>query len=289
MFKDYWEIVKDKEGLTLVDVQAADALLKRGENFQNGLDSDKPFDEESGSEPDDLEDDSDGGQSLFKSPRGKSGRKKNQIDKPGKQRAFVGWASEDLITFLASLGKNTKEPLSQVDVSEIVKDYIQSKNLFQPNKKRKNHVVSDEKLRALFRKKKLKYHKIFDLVKSHLAGEQSDTSDEFSFSSEEGQGTIFGKKRRVSNSDNKTPRPEVNHCGKKILELSKNRHAAIISDNIKLAYMRRSLVLELLKNPETFREKVMGCFVRVKNDPKDTYYLLLQKTYQMGQVIGRHF
>lgn len=285
LFKDYWEIVKDQEGLSILDVQAADALLKRGENFQNESDSDKPINEESMSEPDDLEDDCDDEKSIFKGLRGKRGRKKIRIKKPRKERTFIGWASEELIAFLTSIGKNTKEPLSQLDVTEIVKGYVESKNLFQPNKKRKNHVVSDDKLRSLFRKKKLKFHRIYDLIKKHLAEEQSDQSDEFSVSSEEDEGAIFAKRRRIINSDDKTRRPETNHCRKRLLEPAKSCYAAIVADNVKLAYLKKSLVLELLKKPETFEDKVVGCFVRIKNDPKDFYYLV-QKTFQLGQVIG---
>jgi len=288
LFKDYWYIVKDHEGLTIVDVQAADALLKRGESFQNESDSDKLVDEKSMSGPDDLEDDCDDGDSLFKSIGGKRGRKKYQIKKSKKERVFIGWASADLVTFLASVGINTAIPLSQLDVTEIIKEYVQSKNLFEPNKRRRNHVVPDEKLRTLFRKKKLKYHKIFDLVKSHLAEEQSDPSEEFSLGSEEDEGTVSAKKRWSTNSDYKTPRSETNHWRKKVLEPSKSCYAAIVTDNIKLAYLKKSLVLELLKNLETFEDKVVGCFVRIKNDPKGFYYLV-QKAYQLGQVIGNHF
>lgn len=289
LFKDYWVIVKDKEGLSLVDIQAADARLKSGENVQNESDSDKVFDEESMSGSDDLEDDIDDGRSLFKGLQGKRGRKKTQIKKSRKERVFVGWASEELVTFLASIGKNTTVPLSQVDVTEIVKEYVQSKNLFQSNKKRKNHVVSDDKLHNLFRKKKLKYHKIFDLVKKHLAEEQSDSVDEFPLSSEDDEGTSFRKKRRMStNPDYKNASLEINHCREMVLESSRSCYAAIIVDNIKLAYLKRSLMLELVKDSAMFEDKVVGCFVRVKNDPKD-FYFLVQKAYQLGQVIGNHF
>uniref|UniRef100_A0A804IF55 GYF domain-containing protein n=1 Tax=Musa acuminata subsp. malaccensis TaxID=214687 RepID=A0A804IF55_MUSAM len=50
LFKDYWEIIKDQEGLTLIDLQAANALLKRGENYKGGSDSDKLEEEDVESE-----------------------------------------------------------------------------------------------------------------------------------------------------------------------------------------------------------------------------------------------
>ncbi|KAJ6816360.1 uncharacterized protein M6B38_416370 [Iris pallida] len=280
LFKDYWEIVKNETKLTLVDVQAADVLLKRGEKFQNGSDSDKHFESS-----DDPEYDCDDGKLLFKGLRGKRSRMKPQAKKSRKERTFSSWASEELCEFLSSIGKYTETPQSQLDVTEIIKDYVQSNNLFPPDNKKKNIVIPDEKLRKLFRKKKLKYHKIYDLTKNHLAEENSDLNGEFLFSSEEDERADFSKKQLRSISGHKVHKLEAHAGRKRVSEPPKSSYAAIVVDNIKLVYMRKSLILELLKSPETFESKVVGCFVKVKNDPKDIYYLA-RKEYQLGQVTG---
>ncbi|KAJ6809337.1 uncharacterized protein M6B38_160200 [Iris pallida] len=280
LFKDYWDIVKREEKLTLVDVREADALLKRGDNFQNDSDSDKLFEES-----DDLLDDCEDTKSRFKSLKGRQSRMKPQVRKSRKERTFSSWASEELREFLSYIGKYTEKPQSRFDVAETIKDYVQSNNLFPPDNKKRKLVVPDEKLRKLFRKKKLKYHKIYDLSKNHLAEENSDLNAEFPSSSEEDQGSEYGKKQRRTNSGSKVHKLDANIGRKKLLDPSKNNNASIVVDNIKLLYMRRSLILELLKNPETFETKVVGCFVKVKNDPKDIYYLAL-KEYQLGQVTG---
>ncbi|KAL0357230.1 UNVERIFIED_CONTAM: hypothetical protein Scaly_1408700 [Sesamum calycinum] len=54
-------------------------------------------------------------------------------------------------------------------------------------------------------------------------------------------------------------------------------------ENVKLVYLKRSLLYELLKEPESFEEKVIGCFVRVKSDPYD---YLSRNSYQLMQVKG---
>ncbi|KAG0500571.1 hypothetical protein HPP92_000643 [Vanilla planifolia] len=65
----------------------------------------------------------------------------------------------------------------------------------------------------------------------------------------------------------------------------KNCFAAITEDNIKSIYLKRSLIVELLEDPMTFQTKVVGCFVRRKNDTKD-FYGPPPKMYQLDQIIG---
>nr|CAD1818240.1 unnamed protein product [Ananas comosus var. bracteatus] len=123
LFKDYWAIVKDKEHLSLTDLQVANALLK-------------------------------GDVLSCKSEKEKRRKVKAPIKRcKSKKKTYVGWGSEELIGFLSSIGKDTKEPITQLDASEIVKDYIQSNNLLHTNKKKKN-VICDESLLSLFRRKK---------------------------------------------------------------------------------------------------------------------------------------
>ncbi|VAH19359.1 unnamed protein product [Triticum turgidum subsp. durum] len=69
-------------------------------------------------------------------------------------------------------------------------------------------------------------------------------------------------------------------------ERNKRCFASLVCDNIKLIYLKKSLVIDLLKQPEAFENKVIGCFVRVKNDPKDYSYYKPKAFYQLGQVTG---
>ncbi|XP_074310264.1 uncharacterized protein LOC141646107 [Silene latifolia] len=57
--------------------------------------------------------------------------------------------------------------------------------------------------------------------------------------------------------------------------------ATIVPQNMKLVYLKRSLVKSLLENYETFESKVMGSFVKVKSEPVDPKY-----PYQLLAVTG---
>ncbi|XP_072999806.1 uncharacterized protein At5g08430-like isoform X2 [Typha latifolia] len=281
LFKDYWELVKEKEGLSILHLRAADALLKRGENYKHESDSDKLPEEDPMSE-DDLEDNCDDEISFLVDLKVKQRRTKTPIKRfRSKKKTYVGWGSEELIKFLSSIGKDITEPLSQLDACEIVKDYIQANNLLHPDKKKK-HVACDEKLHSLFRKKKLKLHKIYSLLENHFAA-NDDSDDDISFSSEENDNSAARKKKQNMSSEHKVLKSHPYYYRDKALEPTKSCYASIVLENIKLVYLKRSLIVDLLKYPETFEEKVVGCFVRVKNDPKD-FYNIPQNLYQLGRV-----
>ncbi|XP_051147382.1 zinc finger CCCH domain-containing protein 44-like [Andrographis paniculata] len=59
--------------------------------------------------------------------------------------------------------------------------------------------------------------------------------------------------------------------------------AAIVPKNIELLYLKKGLVRELLKQPESFEEKVVGCYVRIILNPKDRRSL---HSFKLMQIQG---
>ncbi|OEL27986.1 Uncharacterized protein BAE44_0010994 [Dichanthelium oligosanthes] len=278
LFKEYWEIVRDKEGITLDKLQEAYAILKRGQNCKQDPDLEKLPDEERNSDDDFVgNSDDDGEEPSSQAKLNGTAMKIKSFLKEGKSRrnGFVGWGSKELIEFLLSIGKDSSETLDQCRAAEVVKEYIRQKNLLQ--KDRKKLVICDDKLQSLFRKSKVKYNKIYYLLEKHIAANMI-SEDETLASSEDNSDSVMTKKARIACYQSSTPKrpPEIN---KKCL-------AALVHDNINLIYLRKSLVMDLLKEPDTFESKVIGCFVRIKNDPKDYSFYMNKKPYQLGQVTG---
>ncbi|KAA8515696.1 hypothetical protein F0562_018693 [Nyssa sinensis] len=191
-----------------------------------------------------------------------------------KKMEFVGWGSRPLIGFLQSIGKDISKQLSRYDVTAIINEYVKAYNLFHPEKRKR--IMCDERLHSLFGKKSVARMKIYELLEAHFAEDQDESEDDFFSSSEEEENVC--KQQKASSSDRKSL-----HQKKKVLETPKSCLAAIISENIKLVYLKRSLVQELLKYPETFEGKVVGSFVRIKSDPNDYFQ---KNSHQLLQVTG---
>ncbi|EEF33612.1 protein binding protein, putative [Ricinus communis] len=186
---------------------------------------------------------------------------------------FVGWGSRPLIEFLESIGVDTSKKISQYDVTDIVNKYIKEHNLHHPQKKKR--ILSDERLLSLFGRKTIAKNKVYELLGTHFAENQEESDDDLLFSSEEDGNT--SERQKNMTSERKT------QIKKKVVETPKSCFAAIIPDNIKRIYLRRTLVQNLLKEPEAFERKIIGSFVRVKSDPHD---YLQKNSHMLVQVIG---
>ncbi|WOL16083.1 hypothetical protein Cni_G24865 [Canna indica] len=284
LFMEYWEIIKDRDKMALIDFQKTNASLKRGAFTMSGSDSDGLSEVDAGSEFDKSEDNWDDEVSCHKDLKGKYCRtRKPKRNFRSKKIVFTGWGSAELIDFLASIGKDTKEPLELLDVCEIIKNYIHENNLYDPDNKRKKNVICDQSLYALFRKKVVKLYKLYNLLESHFAA-NAESDDVYSFSSEEGHDIPRQKKQKIA-SDDKNHKLHPKNCNENTIAPPKSCYASIVGKNISSVYLKKSLVIELLASPDAFEGKVVGCFVRVKLDRED-FYFPPEKIYKLGQVIG---
>ncbi|XP_066360588.1 uncharacterized protein At5g08430-like [Miscanthus floridulus] len=283
LFKEYWEeIVKDKEGMTLDKLEKAYASLKKDINCKQDLDLEKVHDEERSSDDDFVgnSDDDDGNKpSSITKFNGTSNTMKSFLRKDKSMKnGYVGWGSKELIEFLSSIGKDILNSLDQHGATEVVRVYIQQKGLLAKDNKKKI-VTCDDKLKILFRRSKVRYNRIFSLLGKHIAVDMT-SEDETFVNSDDNNETFVRKKARIGNYSSSTP------------EINKRCSAALVHHNINLIYLKKSLVVDLLKEPDTFDSKVIGCFVRVKIDPYD-YSFYMHKTlrqhkklHQLGLVTG---
>ncbi|CAJ1952407.1 unnamed protein product [Sphenostylis stenocarpa] len=193
-----------------------------------------------------------------------------------KKKEYQGWGSTSLIWFLQSIGRDTTKEIAQNEVANIVMEYVKQKNLFHKTKKKR--IECDEKLHSLFGRKTISRLKINDLLESHFAENCEESSDDILFDSEEDDNASA-----MCETPRSAPSERRSQPKKPVFEKPRSCFAAIVPANIKLVYLKRSLVEELLKDPETFETKVIGSFIRIKCDPND---YLQKNSHQLLQVTG---
>ncbi|XWS58768.1 hypothetical protein CRYUN_Cryun08bG0062300 [Craigia yunnanensis] len=132
-------------------------------------------------------------------------------------------------------------------------------------------------------KKLVQKNKIYNLLEAHFAdtsGQSSSDENENDSGScsgiEEEQIMAKWKRQRTLTTDKVPLEKKVAYA------VQKSYYASIVAENIKLVYLRRSLVEELLMQPDKFEDKVVGSFIRVKRMPGNcsvgTSFRLLQVT-----------
>ncbi|XP_044487856.1 uncharacterized protein At5g08430-like isoform X2 [Mangifera indica] len=286
-FIGYWQMVKEKEGLTSEHVISADNLVKKGKNHRS------PDSYEYDENEEDIEDFVDDSQlvvsdydDLGYSAEDKKIRKRNRSKRKqsaprrkasSKKKEFIGWGSKLLLEFLDSIGIDATRELSQDDLTTIITKYCKENQLFHPE--RKKIIICDARLQHLLGKKSVNRNSIYNRLTAHLA-ENIDHSEDESESSldivDECDSVVEERKQQMS-SVRKSNYKEV------VAEVQKSCFASVVPKNIKLVYLRRSLVEDLAKQPEAFDAKVIGSFVRVKSDPND---YLQKNSHQLVQVLG---
>lgn len=304
LFKEYWDIIKEKEGLSLDDLHNADIQIKKGENCSAQLkshqsrqvnsDSDESVKEEENKElpSDDYE--SDGAvQPVIVSDK-KKPKKLPRKRKSPKKMEFVGWASKALIGFLASIGVDTSKKLSQDDVASLISKYVHENKLFDPDKKKK--VICDVRLKPVIGRKSISIYKINDALEAHFSENLEQSEGEgYSSGYEEDNASLPTKKqawwRKVGSFQHKGSLLEKFQQKEAILDEPKktnvvakviySRFATIAPQNMKLVYLKKCLVENLLEQCENFESKMVGSYVKVKSDPFDAKH-----PYQLLPVTG---
>ncbi|ONI36367.1 hypothetical protein PRUPE_1G582800 [Prunus persica] len=251
LFQEYWQIIKEKQGLSAEHVHYAKNLLKSGKEEYMPV-------------------------SKKKRSKGKLSAMKRKVK--AKKIEFIGWGSKSLLSFLTSIGKDTSKELSQNEVTTVVTNYCKENNLFDPQKRKK--VIFDAMLQSLLGKKSTSVNRIYNLLTAHFCDNLELTEDDETGSSSEDKDQNFMvtcKRQNKLISDGQPQKKKV------VPNVRKSCFASVIAENIKLLYLKRSLVEKLLKQPETFDEKVVGSFVRVKFDPNDYSQ---KNSHQLLQVKG---
>jgi len=276
-----------KEGLTGEDIFAAQTDCKKFKSFLNRKSSKvEEEEEESEEEDEDEEEESEEEENDLMSWTSDEDSKSALLPakrKRSNSEEFVGWGSKPLMSFLASIGKHETEPLTRWAVNSLIQEYINKKSLDHPRYKGK--FLPDERLFPLFRKKVVSKRDIYYLLESHFHKRMDDLSED------KDNVQISNSSNDKHLNDKKTLSSLSSLIGKPLLRkgdivIKYSQFVSISGHNIKLIYLKRSLVLELSKQPESFLGKIVGTFVRARMDSNDSRQV---RSYHLVRVLGNKF
>ncbi|KAJ4964357.1 hypothetical protein NE237_024296 [Protea cynaroides] len=295
LFKDYWVDLKGKLSLTLDEVTQAgnfwkvsDALGQKEESSEEVYDAndDKGFSS-----------DSSAGNREIRSSKRRKAKKRLKSTKDVDSSSAAGdrvegayiipdstaWASKELLEFVAHVKKGDTSVLSQFDAQALLVEYIKKNNLRDPHQK--SQIICDSRLENLFGKARVGHFEMLKLLELHFRMKEDSHTDDV----KRGIVDTDGSHLEVDDYDDalmkagKDKRRKIRKKGdEKEPQLNLNDYAAIDVHNISLIYLRHNLLEELLQETETFHDKVVGLFVKIKMSGCSQR----QDKHRLVQVVG---
>ncbi|CAI0439560.1 unnamed protein product [Linum tenue] len=287
LFKDYWMDLKERLSITSDELTTA-------KHPRKGSDS-VAAKQESGDELYDAQNDvgsasdSSAGNGELKTPKGRKGKKRlksraKQKDTPSKKKTVNGvgveWASKELLEFVIHMKNGDRSVCSQFDVQALLLEYIKRNKLRDP--RRKSQILCDSRLQHLFGKPRVGHFEMLKLLESHFLLKEDSQRDDVQGSVDIEANQVEGDGDALVKAGKDKKRKSRKKADGRGLQSNVDDFGAIDIHNITLIYLKRSLVEELLDDTETFNEKVVGSFVRLRisgNSQK-------QDLYRLVQVIG---
>lgn len=179
----------------------------------------------------------------------------------------ISWASKELLEFVGHMKDGDVSELSQFDVQALLLEYIKRNNL--RDQRRKSQIICDSRLENLFGQSRVGHFEMLKLLELHFLMKEASPLD-----TDDNQGGVVdpdpSQMDVEGNSDasimmtsdrRRKPRKKVEE---KEPQTNLDDFAAIDVRNISLMYLRRNLMEDLLDDIDTFNEKVVGSFVRIR-------------------------
>ncbi|TYI95179.1 hypothetical protein E1A91_D02G259800v1 [Gossypium mustelinum] len=292
LFKDYWIDLKSRLSIT------SDELAQAKNPWKGAAKQESPielhgFNDAGGSDSDSSSGNVEVTVSKRRKTRSQSKARAREGDSPSTMATSAEgasadesaeWASKELLEVVMNMRNGDKSVLSRMELSQLILDYIQKYKL--RDRRNKSYVICDMRLKNLFGKPRVGHIEMLNLLDPHIffTKEDSQTDDL--------QGSVVDAEANQLEADwnsdalTKTGKDKKRKTRKKGdargLQSNVDDYAAIDMHNISLIYLRRNLVEELLEDAETFHDKVVDSFVRIRISGAGQK----QDLYRLVQVVG---
>lgn len=178
------------------------------------------------------------------------------------------WASKELLEFVMHMRNGDGSISSQSVVQELLLEYITRNKLRDPHGK--SQINCDARLEILFGKACVGHFEMFKLLDSHFLIKVDSKDDDTEVNEEGGNDT---KRKIRKKGDERGPQSNLSD------------YAAIDMHNINLIYLRRKLMEDLLEDSDSFSDKVVGTFVRIRISASSQK----QDVYRLVLVVGNYY